>query len=95
MRYMYEIVYSRSFKRSYRRVKHSGQFDRERLRTAVGFLRDGISLPVGYKDHALAGEYIGCRECHLKGDLLLIYRCNEVKKIVTLVNIGSRSELFG
>ena len=92
---MYEIVYSRGFKRSYWRIKRSGQFDRERLRTALWSLRNDASLPVGYRDHALAGEYIGCRECHLKGDLLLIYRCNEVKKIVTLVNIGSHSELFG
>lgn len=92
---MYEIVYSRSFKRSHRRIKRSGQFDRERLRTALEFLRADTPLPFHYRDHALEGEYLGSRECHLKGDTLLIYRRNEATKIVTLVNIGSHSELFG
>ena len=91
---MYEIVYSRGFKRSYKKIRYSGQFDRERLRVALQCLRSGIPLPFHYRDHALEGEYVGRRECHLKGDTLLMYRRNEDKKVVTLVDIGSHSELF-
>ncbi len=92
---MYEIIYSRGFKRSYKKLKHSGQFDRERLRVALQCLRSGMSLPFSYQDHSLEGEYTGCRESHLKGDTLLMYRRNEDKKTVTLVDIGSHSALFG
>ncbi len=92
---MFPLIWSRRFERSYKKIKHSGQFDRERLRIALGFLRDGTPFPFHYKDHALEGEYLGCRECHLKGDICLIYEIRESLKDIVLVDIGSHSELFG
>jgi mRNA interferase YafQ len=53
------------------------------------------ALPAQFRDHALKGNYAGCRECHIKGDLLLIYEIDDKLKLVTLVEIGSHSELFG
>lgn len=49
-------------------------------------------LPEKYLDHPLSGNYIGCRECHLKPDTLLIYWTDD--EIVYLSRIGSHSELF-
>ncbi|HEY4508131.1 MAG TPA: type II toxin-antitoxin system mRNA interferase toxin, RelE/StbE family [Candidatus Paceibacterota bacterium] len=43
----------------------------------------------------LAGEYQGCHECHLKGNVLLIYAIVDSIREITLVDIGSHSELFG
>ncbi|WRB49532.1 type II toxin-antitoxin system mRNA interferase toxin, RelE/StbE family [Helicobacter pylori] len=31
-------------------------------------LRNQIPLDEKFKDHALVGEYKGCRECHIKFD---------------------------
>jgi mRNA interferase YafQ len=50
-------------------------------------------LPLRYRDHSLTGEYKDCRECHLKPDLLLIYR-SVGDSILELTRLGSHSELF-
>lgn len=50
-------------------------------------------LPDKYRDHALTGEYTKHRECHLKPDLLLIYKKPD-DTTLRLVRLGSHSELF-
>lgn len=37
-------------------------------------LSRGDTLPEKNKDHALSGDWIGHRECHIQPDWLLIYR---------------------
>lgn len=50
-------------------------------------------LPSKYKDHKLVGgDYKDCRECHIKPDLLLIYRSSD--SVLELARIGSHSKLF-
>jgi len=49
-------------------------------------------LPPEAKDHSLEGEWKTFRECHLSGDLLLIYQIDE--EVIKLVRIGSHSQLF-
>jgi mRNA interferase YafQ len=61
---------------------------------AVLLLADDKPLPEKNRDHALGGEWRDYRECHLKPDLLLIYRKPE-PKVLQLVRLGSHSELFG
>jgi YafQ family addiction module toxin component len=51
-------------------------------------------LPEKNRDHALGGEWRDHRECHLKPDLLLIYRKPNAA-VLQLVRLGSHSELFG
>jgi len=46
------------------------------------------------KDHALAGEMTGFRECHLRPDLLLVYVKAEDPPSLKLMRLGSHSELF-
>ena len=43
-------------------------------------------------DHALTGNWIDHRECHLRPDLLLIYRLLD-NDFLELVRLGSHSEL--
>lgn len=56
------------------------------------FKKDLKKLPEKYRDHSLAGDYHGYRECHIKPDVLLIYRTDE--QCLYLARIGSHSELF-
>jgi mRNA interferase YafQ len=51
-------------------------------------------LPENNHDHALSGDWLGYRECHLKPDLLLIYRKPSADTL-RLARLGSHSELFG
>lgn len=51
-------------------------------------------LDVRYRDHDLSGDWAGYRECHIKPDLLLIYRKSDADTL-RLARLGSQSELFG
>jgi mRNA interferase YafQ len=62
---------------------------------AIEVLANGEVLKSKYKDHQLVGNFVDCRECHIKPDLLLIYRVVEEVLELTLVEVGSHSELFG
>ena len=50
-------------------------------------------LPIKNRDHALRGEWIGFRDCHVRPDLVLIYRKFE-PALLELTRLGSHSELF-
>lgn len=51
------------------------------------------ALPAKYCNHMLKGEkYKGYFECHIKPDLLLIYKVTDEK--LFLARLGSHSELF-
>lgn len=57
-------------------------------------LAQGEALEEKYKDHALTGNFVGFRECHIKPDWLLIYLIEENILTLTLVNTGSHSDLL-
>lgn len=57
-------------------------------------LLSGEVLEERYKDHALIGNYIGFRECHIEPDFLLIYCIDNDKLILTAVRARSHSDLF-
>lgn len=64
------------------------------LAPALRALADDRPLDARLRDHELGGEWAGWRECHLKPDLLLIYRKTD-DDILRLARLGSHSELFG
>jgi mRNA interferase YafQ len=47
------------------------------------------------KDRQLIGNFVGCKECHIRPDLLLIYKTMDDILELTLVEVGSHSDLFG
>lgn len=68
-----------------------GQF--EKLIDYLNGLKDGKELPAESRDHALKGKWKDFRECHLGGDMLLVY--THMNDDVILSRIGSHSEIFG
>ncbi len=50
------------------------------------------ALPEKYVDHALSGNWQGYRDCHIKPDLVLIYKIDNGS--LKLARIGAHSELF-
>lgn len=50
-------------------------------------------LPDKYRDHALSGEWAGCRDYHVKPDLVLIYE--KIDNDLVLIRPGTHAELFG
>jgi len=65
-----------------------------RVSTVVELLVSDRAMPDGIRDHALSGNWSGYRECHIKPDLLLIYRKPDASTL-RLARLGSHSELFG
>jgi mRNA interferase YafQ len=51
-------------------------------------------LELRHRDHDLSGDWAGYRECHVKPDLLLIYRKPDANTL-RLARLGSHSDLFG
>lgn len=64
------------------------------LSTVVTLLLSDQVLPANHRDHALIGDWAGYRECHVKPDLLLIYRKPDASTL-RLARLGSHSDLFG
>jgi len=89
----YDVIRTTRFKRDYKRVQKRGE-DMELLRIVVDLLRQGEPLPAKYQDHALAGNYKGSRECHVKPDWLLIYRIEKSVLVLTLMRTGTHGDLF-
>lgn len=84
------------FKRDKKRIKGSGRHDWEKMRAVVKELMNDRPLHARYRDHALAGDYAGVRECHIEGDWLLIYDKEGplAGGSLKLIRSGSHSELF-
>ena len=90
---MYKEIYTKKFKKDIKLLKRQGK-NKDKLTEVLHYLLDGKTLPEKYKDHNLIGEWIGCRECHIEPDWLLIYQIDDVKKKVYLLRSGSHSNLF-
>ena len=92
---MRRIERSTAFKRDYHRVKAIPRYRdvNQRLITVLEFLVDDRPLPPRNRDHALAGNSAGYRDCHLWPDLLLIYT-KPSAAVLRLVRLGAHTDLF-
>ena len=58
----------------------------------VSLLVRDSPVPDRLRDHALAGEWKDHRDCHIRPDLVLIYRVPDGERL-ELVRLGSHSQL--
>lgn len=82
------------FKRDFKRAKrgvHASHLD-ETLLEALELLAADAPLPERYVDHQMKGQFKDCRDCHLRPDLVLIYRKRD-SDILELVRLGSHAQL--
>ena len=68
--------------------------DPAQLSEVIKLLARGERLPEKYSDHALCGEYQGCRECHIQPDWLLVYEQDDKDLYLYLIRTGTHSDLF-
>ena len=68
--------------------------DMKKLSDVLFILARQEQLPARYKDHELAGNYSGFRECHIEPDWLLIYQIQKTKLILAATETGTHSDLF-
>jgi mRNA interferase YafQ len=93
---MRTIERSSTFKRDYKREakgQHRITLDAN-LSPVLLALASDQRLEPRYRDHDLSGDWAGYRECHVKPDLLLIYRTS-ADDLLRLARLGSHSKPFG
>ena len=89
---MLELVLSSAFKTEVKKIKNAK--DKAELKIVLDTLLAEKILEAKYQDHALNGNYKNYRECHIKPDLLLIYKIEKKELVLYAVHIGSHSDLF-
>ena len=88
---MYRLHLTKKFTKDAKKLNKNDLFHTMEV---LKILEKGEKLDPKYKDHALKGKLSGARDCHIRFDLVLIYKYNnEVLEIVAL-RIGKHSEVF-
>ncbi len=90
-----------------RSIEQTKQFKRDLKRESRGVHRKALQasfvgivtalandqpLSAKHRDHALTGDWNDHRDCHVRPDLVLIYRKTD-DDVLQLVRLGSHSEL--
>lgn len=91
---MRTIERTSQFKRDYKREAkgpHRTTLERDFI-DIVTTLANDQPLVEKHRDHSLTGEWKDHRDCHIKPDLVLIYRKTN-NDLLQLVRLGSHSEL--
>lgn len=89
---MLDVRFSSAFKKDFKACVKRG-YKMPLLQAAIDTLRIPAALPEKNKDHQLAGNYSGYRECHIEPDWLLIYK--QTADELQLFRTGTHSDLFG
>ena len=89
--------FAKRFGKDWKRLERSGRYPMQELKDVMQHLVENRSpLPPGYRDHPLKGDWLDHRDCHVRGDWVLIYRINatpEGEEII-FVRTGTHAELF-
>ena len=91
---MRTIERTNRFKRDYKREakgSHRAALEDDLVAIAKS-LANNQPLSEKHRDHALSGEWKDHRDCHIKPDLVLIYR-KSGDAVLQLVRFGSQCEL--
>lgn len=89
----YKIKPTAKFQKDLKLMQKRG-YDLSLIKTVIDIISSSQVLPAKYKDHALKGAYINCRECHITPDWLLIYEVSNNELILYLTRTGTHSDLF-
>ena len=94
---MYALSFTNRFEKDLKLIKKRSLKDFSLIRD---FLKDelaikgAVGLPPKFRTHKLSGNYKDNWECHIKGDLLIIWIEITMENEIVLVRAGSHSDLF-
>jgi len=90
---MLDLVYTSQFKKDYK-LAQKRHVDIDELFKVISMLQKQELLPEEKRYHSLVGNYKGYRECHVRPDLLLIYKIKKKELELLLFRIGTHSDLY-
>jgi mRNA interferase YafQ len=79
------------FKKDIKQARKRGK-DLAKLKTVIDLLLAKKPLPPKNRDHQLAGNWAGHRDCHIEPDWILIYQILDDE--IRLERTGTHSDLF-
>jgi len=86
------LDYSSQFKKDFKKITKLPIPEIIEVGDVISTLQKNLILNAKYVDHALIGNWQGFRDCHIKSDLVLIYRIHET--YLQLARIGSHNDVF-
>ena len=89
---MLTLEYATQFKKDFKKIAKLPIPDVVEVGHVIKLLQLGETLPDKCVDHMLSGNWQGYRDCHVKPDLVLIYKADN--NSLKLARIGTHSELF-
>ena len=88
----YQVRKTARFKKSLEKMMKRGK-DKTKIIEVVRMLAMGEPLPPKYRDHALSGNLIGLRDCHIENDWVLLYYIQDDILVLSLADTGTHSDL--
>ena len=92
----YEIIFSSQFKKDFKKYLKKEK-EKKDIMSVITILGDKgyLGIPQNMVPHKLKGEYKNYWECHVKPDILLIWKqSEEPDNEIALARVGSHSDLF-
>ena len=86
------LDYSSQFKKDFKKITKLPIPEIIEVGNVISTLQKSLILNAKYVDHALVGNWQGFRDCHIKPDLVLIYRIYET--YLQLARIGTHNDVF-
>ena len=90
---MFCLKYSSHFKKDLKAYKYDKSVLVESEKV-LDVLVKGKSLPEKNHNHSLKGIFKDCLECHIKPDIILVYKIEKLELTVLLLRFGSHSDIF-
>ena len=92
---MYQLIDTTQFRKDLKKIKKNSNYFLLASKVLRILAKEGVAgIPTTMKPHKLKGKYQNDWECHIKPDLLIIWFQIESPKKITLIRIGSHSDLF-
>ncbi|TYK64946.1 type II toxin-antitoxin system YafQ family toxin [Colwellia echini] len=89
---MLTLDYSSQFKKDFKKITKLPIPEIIEVGNVISTLQKSLILDAKYVDHALVGNWHGFRDCHIKPDLVLIYRIHDT--YLQLARIGTHNDVF-
>ena len=90
---MFTPQYTKQFAKDVNLMVKRGK-DQEKLKDVIRLLLERKPLEPRHRDHKLIGSYVGCRDCHVEPDWILIYSVHVREKVIRFERTGTHSDLF-
>lgn len=86
-------IYTKKFQKELKKCKSRG-LDTGDIAKVMEKLIEGKPLEPKNKNHPLSGDFVGCFDCHIHPDWLLVYMLDDEANTVTFLRTGTHADLF-